>query len=488
MWLSQHFYLFLTSEMELLVTSFTTAVINQPARTQNGMLARASTASVLVDLFFKIGAMRGGDILPLFQAALLEDAEKALRLALWSRDVRGGAGERQHFRNILLFLEQHYPHYALALLPKIAEVGRWDDLLVFSGRLQVAAFALIRDALQQKNGLAAKWMPRKGKEAEQLRAFLGFSPKRYRKTLVSLTTVVESQMCARQWDAIPYAHVPSQAAVRYRKAFYRHDQARYAGYVEAAKKGEAKVNASAIYPHEIIKPLMIGAPHSTPNEAVIVDHVIAQWNALPNYVGDARILPLSDVSGSMYSGNRGVPPVDIAVALGLYLADKNVGVFKDTFLTFSESPQLLHITGNIAEKLRQMVRSDWGGTTDLHKAIDIVLHTAIAGQVPADQMPQMLLVLSDMQCDSDHMLDRTAIQMLRAKYAAAGYQMPQVVFWNLSAHSNVPVSAHETGVAMVSGFSPSIMKAILAGDMAEFTAYGVMLNAIMQERYAIVLA
>jgi len=475
--------------MELLVTSFTQAVINQPARTQNGMLARASTASALVDLFYNIGAMRGSDVTPWFQAALLEDAEKALRLALWSRDVRGGAGERQHFRTILLFLEQHYPHYALALLPKIAEVGRWDDLLVFRGRLQAAAFALIRDALQQKNALAAKWMPRQGKEAEQLRAFLGFSPKRYRKTLVSLTSVVESQMCARQWEAIPYAHVPSQAAARYRKAFYRHDQERYASYVEAAKKGEAKVNANAIYPHDVIKPLMAGAPHSTPNDTVIVDHVIAQWNALPNYVGDARILPLSDVSGSMYCQVAGnVQAVDVAVALGLYLADKNVGVFKDTFLTFSESPQLLRIRGNIAEKLRQMVSSAWGGNTDLHKAIDIVLRTAIAGRVPADQMPQMLLVLSDMQFDADRMFDLTAITMMRDKYAAAGYQMPQVVFWNLAAHSNVPVSAHETGVAMVSGFSPSIMKAILAGDMAEFTAYGVMLNAIMQERYAIALA
>lgn len=145
------------------MTTFTSAVINQPARTANGMLARVSTASALVDLFYKIGAMRGGDVLPLFQAALLEDAEKALRMALWSRDVRGGAGERQHFRNMLIFLEQHYPQYALALLPKVPEVGRWDDLLVFTKQLQPAAFALIREALQQKNGLAAKWMPRKGK-------------------------------------------------------------------------------------------------------------------------------------------------------------------------------------------------------------------------------------------------------------------------------------------------------------------------------------
>ena len=470
------------------MTTFTSAVINQPARTANGMLARVSTASALVDLFYKIGAMRGGDVLPLFQAALLEDAEKALRMALWSRDVRGGAGERQHFRNMLIFLEQHYPQYALALLPKIPEVGRWDDVLVFTKQLQPAAFALIREALQQKNGLAAKWMPRKGKEAEQLRAFLGFSPKRYRKTLVTLTAVVESQMCAKQWDAINYEHVPSQAAARYRKAFSRRDNERYAAYVASAIKGAVKVNAAAIYPHDIIKPLMMGAPGSTPDDATLVGHVVAQWNALPNYVGDARILPLSDVSGSMYCKIAGsVQAVDVAVALGLYLADKNVGVFKDTFLTFSQSPQLLHMTGNIAEKLRQMVSSEWGGNTDLHMAIDIILQTAIAGQVPADQMPQILLILSDMQFDADRMLDRRAVQMLSDKYQAAGYQMPQVVFWNLNGTSNVPAQAHETGVAMVSGFSPSIMKAILAGNWAEFSAYGIMNEAIMDERYAIAM-
>lgn len=470
------------------MTTFTSAVINQPARTANGMLARVSTASALVDLFYKIGAMRGGDVLPLFQAALLEDAEKALRMALWSRDVRGGAGERQHFRNMLIFLEQHYPQYALALLPKVPEVGRWDDLLVFTKQLQPAAFALIREALQQKNGLAAKWMPRKGKEAEQLRAFLGFSPKRYRKTLVTLTAVVESQMCAKQWDAINYEHVPSRAAARYRKAFYRRDAERYAAYVASAVKGEVKVNAAAIYPHDIIKPLMMGAHESTPDDATLVGHVVAQWNALPNYVGDARILPLSDVSASMYCKIAGsVQAVDVAVALGLYLADKNVGVFKDTFLTFSESPQLLHLTGNIAEKLRQMVRSEWGGNTDLHKAIDIILQTAIAGQVPADEMPQMLLVLSDMQFDADRMLDRSAVQMLSDKYQAAGYQMPQVVFWNLNGTSNVPAQAHETGVAMVSGFSPSIMQALLAGDVSEFSAYGIMMKTIMNERYAIAM-
>ncbi len=469
------------------MTTFTSAVINQPARTANGMLARASTASALVDLFYKIGAMRGRNIIPLFQAALLENAEMALRIALWSRDVRGGAGERQHFRSILAFLEQQYPQYALALLPIIPEVGRWDDLLVFTKQLQPAAFAMIRDALQRKDGLAAKWMPRKGKESEQLRAFLGYSPKRYRKTLVTLTTVVETQMCARQWSVINYEHVPSQAAARYRTAFFRRDKERYTAYVASAVKGEANVNAAAIYPHDIIKPLISLVDYGMV-ESAIIDHVVAQWHALPNYVGDARILPLSDVSGSMYCPIAGgVQAVDVSVALGLYLADKNSGVFKDTFLTFSESPQLLHLKGNIVEKMYQMVRSDWGGNTDLHKAIDIILQTALAANVPASEMPQMLLVLSDMQFDADMNLDRRAVEMLSDKYQAAGYQMPQVVFWNLNGHDNVPAEAHETGVAMVSGFSPSIMQAILAGSLSEFTAYSIMCKAIMHERYAIVM-
>ena len=204
------------------MNTFVNAVVNQEARTTNGMKARKSTANACVDLFFKIGASRGKDITADFTAAFVEDKDLALRIAQWVRDVRGGAGERELFRQVLRYLEKHDPVSASKLIDKIPEIGRFDDLFVFSDdALKSRAYTLLGDHLRQKNGLAAKWTPRKGIIAAEIRKFFGMSPKQYRKTLVGMTSVVEQDMCAKNWDNINFSHVPSVASARYKKAFYR---------------------------------------------------------------------------------------------------------------------------------------------------------------------------------------------------------------------------------------------------------------------------
>jgi hypothetical protein len=381
-------------------------------------------------------------------------------------------------------LEKRDPDAALALLKKVPEVGRWDDIFVFSTpALKSAAYTMLGDALRAKNGLAAKWTPRKGLVAAEIRAFFGMTPKQYRKSLVALTNVVETQMCAGDWDNINFSHVPSVAARNYKKAFNRHTPA-FAEYVAKLVAGDktVKVNASAIYPHDVLK----GIAHSyTKLNKTETDHVIAQWDALPNYVGDASILPLVDVSGSMTTSVPGssVRCLDVAVSLGLYLADKNKGAFKDTFLTFSSKPQLVTLKGNIVDKVEQMSKSNWEMSTNLHAAMDKILSVAVKGNVPASDMPAMLLILSDMQFNQCARHDDTAMQMIERKFADAGYTMPQVVFWNLNSSGNVPVKADKTGAALVSGFSPSIMTALLAADLDQFTPEGIMLKTVMVPRY-----
>jgi hypothetical protein len=472
--------------------NFVEAVANQEARTTNGMRALKSSASKNVDLFFAVGASRGKNIVPAFTGAFVENREIALRIAQWARDARGGAGERKIFRDILVQLEKTDPDAAKALLAKVPEIGRWDDLLVFETiDIKTEAYALIADALASGNGLCAKWMPRKGAVAAELRSALGMSPKQYRKTLVNLTKVVETQMCAKDWDNINFNHVPSLAASRYKKAFTRNTP-KFAEYVAKLVKGDptVKVNAGAVYPYDVLKGVInpYGRPTLGKTE---LDHVVAQWNALPNYVGDANILPLVDVSGSMTcraggsSSKSEVTCLDVAVSLGLYLADKNVGKFKDTFLTFSSNPQLVTLRGNVVEKAAQMVKSEWQMGTNLHAAFNKILDVAVKNGVPQSEMPEMLLILSDMQFNCCSNYDDTAIQMIERKYAEAGYTVPQVVFWNLNASDNVPVKADKSGAALVSGFSPSIVKALLAADMQEFTPTGIMMKAIMNPRYDI---
>ena len=345
-------------------------------------------------------------------------------------------------------------------------------------------------------GLCAKWMPRKGDIAVELRNYLGWSPKFYRKRLVEMTKVVETQMCAKDWDNINFSHVPSVAASRYKKAFNRNTE-KYKEYVaelmkpEAERSVDVKVNAGAVYPYDVLKGRI--NCYGVKFDKTELNLIESQWAALPDYMGTARdILPLVDVSGSMtcLAGGRAsksnLTCLDVSVSLGLYLADKNIGKFKDTFLTFSDKPELMHLKGNINQKIDQMVKSDWGMSTNLHAALDKILSVAVKGNVPEHEMPAMLLILSDMQFNACVRHDDSAMEMIARKYQDAGYEMPKVVFWNLNAaYGNTPVAFDKSGTALVSGFSPAIVKPLLSGDLDGFTPEAVMMKTIMDDRYKV---
>lgn len=471
------------------MNTFANAIANQEARTANGMKARKSSANACVDLFYTIGASRGKNIIPAFTAAYVENSDLALRIAQWARDVRDGSGERQVFRDILVHLEKTNPEDAMRLIAKIPDIGRYDDLLVFNTQpAKEKAFTLLGDALRAKNGLAAKWTPRKGNIAREIREFFGMSPKQYRKSLVALTNVVETKMCAKDWDKINYSHVPSLAHARYKKAFGRHGTT-YAEYVAKLVKGDAdvKINAGAVFPYDVLKGRI--SDYGALMTKVELDVIQKQWEALPNFVGDANVLPLVDVSGSMTISVGGraskstMSCLEVAVSLGLYFADKNKGKFKDCFLTFSASPELVNLTGNINQKIDQMVKSKWAMNTNLNAAFDKILDTATKNSVPVSEMPETLVIFSDMQFDSCVTHDDSAIEMITRKYEQAGYTLPKVVFWNLSAsYGNTPVKFDTSGAALVSGFSPAVAQSILTNS-DDFTPEAIMLNAVMKAKY-----
>ena len=454
--------------------------VQMETRTSNGMKTFDSSKSALVDLFFSIGASRGKDLSKEFVRALKQDETLALRLLMWARDVRGGAGEREVVRKILLSLEKNYPEVLIRVLPHLAEFGRWDDMLIFKTKeVKATAFTLIGNALRERNGLAAKWMPRQGPLAVELRQFFGMSPKFYRKSLVEMTKVVEQNMCANTWTEINYSHVPSLAASRYQKAFKKHDPEGYEAYKDKLSSGEAKVNAAAVYPYDVIKSRRFGGD----------DKVIqAQWDALPNYIGDELVLPVVDVSGSMSApvgGNKNLTCMDVSVSLGLYLADKNKGPFKDMFLTFSEKTKLEVLKGNLIDKLNQLESAEWGMSTNLHGAFEAILKYAQKGNVPAKDMPKYILIMSDMEFNACIKFDDSAMQMIERKYNDAGYEVPNIVFWNLNARSgNVPVKYDKKGVALVSGFSPAIMTSILAAE--DLDPVSVMMQTLNNPRYAVI--
>jgi len=462
-----------------------TALKVKGTTTENGMPTNTTSLNANVDLFFKAGAMRNAkaeDIISFVSKAWAEDHTICLRILFWTRDVRGGAGERRFFRVAMAYLIEKDPVGFADIMTLIPEYGRWDDLKAFENTAaEEYALATITTALENGNGLCAKWMPRKGSFAAKIRDFLNLSPKQYRKLLVGLTNVVETQMCAKEWDEINFEHVPSLAMSRYGMAFTKNAQDSFSKYVESLKKGEAKVNTGAIYPYDVTKALFKN------------DAAEEQWKALPNFLegNTEKILPLVDVSGSMSNVCGGnLTCMDVAISLGLYISERNEGPFKDHFLTFSSNPELQHLTGDLKDRFRQMQRADWGMSTNLEKAYKLILDQAIKHNISQEEMPTQLLILSDMEFDqatdqreevfgwgeqSRDTWNPTAQEMVEKMFTDAGYKVPNIVYWNIqSRNGNVPVRFDQDGTALISGFSPSIMMETIGKERYSHIKYETM--------------
>lgn len=453
--------------------------------TANGGAALATSQNALVDLFFVVGSSRGKDLTQKFLAALNADPQRAITMLFWARDVRGGAGERDTFRKLMCVLETARPDLVQKVIPLIPEYGRWDDLDAFQtpeARDQALNFWCA--AILAGHGLASKWSPRRGALANELRKRMKLDPKSYRKLLVTHTQVVENHMCARTWGDINYSHVPSVAAARYQKVFTKRDTERYAAFKAAAVKGDVKINAGALYPYDVLKSIRMGDETAA----------LAQWNALPNYLGDAGfILPVIDTSGSMQcpvgDTKSKLSCLDVAISLGLYLADKQQGAFANMFLNFDSDSKIHHLQGNLLEKLHQIEHAAWGGSTNLESAFKEILRVAVMGNVPQSEMPRYLLVISDMGLNPiHHNASVRAFDLAKQMFDRHNYQLPIIVWWNVAHRSggyggdnNFPVGAHEQNTALVSGFSPAIMKSVLAAKSV--SPWDVMMETLDQPRY-----
>jgi hypothetical protein len=458
-----------------------------------GIAALASSLNECVNLFFQVGAMRGKDknaLLQMFSKAYSENPLVATKVLFWARDARGGAGERQIFRDILEYLVVNSTDVVRKNLSLIPEFGRWDDILLLVGtEVEGDVFDLIKTELDNENGLCSKWMPRKGKVANAIRRSFKVSPKVYRKTLVELTSVIETAMCAKDYSGVDYSKLPSLASSRYQKAFLRNDEVGYGEYKTALESGEAKVNAGAVYPYDIIKSMNYGGDKVVNN---------AQWESLPNFMegSEERVLPVVDVSGSMScsaGGNDNLTCMDVAISLGMYISERNEGNFKDAFVTFSSNPQLQYLKGTLEQRLNQLRRAEWGMSTDINAVFELILNQAKMYNIPQDKMPTKILILSDMQFNeaTSSRWDRvkeynpTAQDMIEALYEEAGYTKPDVIYWNLSASiGNFPVEFDKMGTAMVSGFSPSILKSLLSGK--SMTPESILMETVGSERYSLI--
>lgn len=475
-----------------MTNAFVDAIVDDATTTttENGDKTFSTSLNANVDLFFQGGALRTADwkrIHKLFSAAFAENPELATRIALYMRDIRGGAGERKFFRTVLQYLEKYELDYLVRIIPLVPALGRWDDLfsVMNSDGSAQAVLSLYAQALIAGDGLAAKWAPREKQNpvlAARIRNYLHLSAKDYRKLIATASNTVEQKMCAREWDQIIYSHVPSVASARYAKAFRRHDSAGYAAYLDAVRNNKvddktgkiAKINTGAVFPYDVVK--------------ANVDDVTADtmWNKLPDYVPEGlSFMPIVDVSGSMTTHriSPSVNALDVALSLGVYLSERNKSAFKDLFITFSINPRFQKIKGGtIRARLESLDHHDWSMSTDLDKAMGLILDTAVKNNVPQSDMPDFLLVMSDMEFNSGG-YDRSTSVAERTKQAfeAAGYKLPNIVWWNIASRSDTtPVRFNEKGMALVSGASPAIVKSLLGGEVSPIA---IMKRAVMVDKY-----
>ena len=438
--------------------------------TDKGALTHKSSISSIVDFFFHGAALRSESnhkrILDLFKEAFKEDPTTALRILFYIRDIRGGQGERRVFRIILRNLAFEQSDWLIKNLKLIPEYGRWDDLFVLkdspveSHMIMFIKQQYIIDLDNCFNGkpvsLLAKWMPSENTSSADTRALatyvrtnFGYTSRGYRKSLSMLRKaidIVERKLSAKCVDQINYAHVPSKANLKYKKAFMKNDGVRYQAYLDSVNEGKAKINASTLYPYDLV--------HQVTFENN--DTIEALWKNLPDYVEDICGLVVADTSGSMYGR-----PMEVSISLAMYIAERNKNeAWKDYFISFSRQPKFHKITGNTLRARMKSVELGDVATTNLQAVFDIILTRAVHYHVGQEDMPKILLIVSDMEFDAACSSNSfTNFETIRIKYEASGYTMPTVVFWNVdSRNTQSPVTIDERGAVLVSGCSPTVLK------------------------------
>ena len=476
-------------------------VANNFARTENGAITHKSTMSGLMDMFAMGAAYRSRteeDCILLFKNAYLEDPSYALKCLFYIADCRGGQGERRFFRVCAKWLASYDTKAMRRNLAHIPEYRRWDDLFIFIGTpLEKDALAIVKHQLAldvqcKTPSLLGKWMPSENtsssktrKTALAVRKYLGMTPRQYRKTLSVLRArinVLERLMSEGRWDEIEFDKIPSKAGLKYKNAFARHDIERMKSeknvqsYEDFAKDTTKTVNAAVLNPVDIADKIFGGKVRTETDRAMMDKY----WQNLKDYYNgrEENGIAICDVSGSM----RG-QPMNAAVSMSAYIAERGKGPFKDHFITFSSNPQLVRFEGvDITDKFNRARRADWGMDTNVEAAMDMMLNVAIQNNVPASDMPTTLYIFSDMEfnkcmtCGAPR-ADRwsyynnsanrvsnpdTLFETIAKRWAAHGYELPRVIFWNLDARQdNIPALGGR--FSYVSGFSMNMVETILSG-------------------------
>ena len=474
----------------------TLKIVSTCKETENGATAFSTTGNACVDLFAEIGALRnGGDyhsrLFTMIERAYAENPLLLVKILFYARDVRGGLGERQVFRTAIYYCAHAHPEIIKNNLAAIPEFGRWDDLFSLIGTpLEGEMWEFIRrqfsedekalTSVKGKVSLLAKWMPSADTSSKDTRAFahlcasnLDMTVYEYKRRVRALRrrlNLLETKMSSKKWGEIDYSSVPSQAHLRHTQAFLRNDNTRYTEFIEDVNAGKKEIKTATLYPYEIVERIQF-VSWDIRSGGYVCDHIANEeankpletmWKNLPNYVKDANILVMADTSGSMMGR-----PMATATSLAIYFAERNKGVFGGLYMTFDSNPRLISIDSNksLRDRYEQLLNGPWGGSTNLYGAFNLLLDVAVKSKAKAGDMPKSLVVITDMEINrggDDHEKWNTIVDDMREKYAQAGYELPNIIFWNVaSRHETYLARCDYKGVQLVSGSSPSVFEAVI---------------------------
>lgn len=419
---------------------------------------------------------------------------KTLAIIFNSRDRLKGKKEKEISNYCLLWLKyNHKEIYKKHILIYINEYGCWNDLNYIikkakSHNYEYRLFAdqLIKDKELLENdeniSLCSKWVisPNNKKSIkiarylfEDIKNYQEKYRKEYITPLRKKLDIIESKLCNKDWENIDYSKVPAKALSIYKKSFIKNDNEKYTSFLSDVANDKIKLKISGLLPHEIIK------KYYDSNLLNIDETLELEWKAFVDIYRNKEdfndIVPIVDVSGSMFDNHSSVKPIYVSIALGLLISELNTGYLHNKIMTFSRNPKFIEIEGEtLRDKIKSISNSPFGLNTDLLKVADLIIASSLLDPTFSYKK---IICLTDMQFDAangcnyhyenDNDTDnsKNIHELFISKFKNSGLDIPELIYWNLSGkYNNYPIDINYENTSIISGFSEQLLKVILNND------------------------
>ena len=337
----------------------------------------------------------------------------------------------------------------------------------------------------------------------------------YRKILSGLNKKIDTlqiKQCANIWTDINFESVTSVSLGKQKKAFLNVNKLGCTRYPDRADRVDCAMHFSehvtkAIHNEREMKGKRVAMADFT-RQAINLTHyngsqiekdlLNSQWRDNSTMTGTlGNMIPMVDLSGSMNG-----EPMDVAIALGIRIAEKSK--LGKRVMTFSMNPRWINLEpySDFVSQVKVVSSGDVGYNTDFYKALDVILDSIIENKMdPEDVQDMVLTILSDMQIDeadttiNSNQKREALYNTIEQKYAVAGirvhgkpYKPPHILFWNLRNTTGFPCLSREKNVSMMSGFSPALLnlfcdKGICA--LQSCSPWSILNESLEKERYTI---